>query len=170
MESQESRLEKDGNGTNLDDVTETNYVSWDPQDPTHPRNWPLWKKRSHILLVALITFLTPFASSMVAPAIPQLKTKFHFESGTLGSFIVSIYLLGYVFGPLVVAPMSEMYGRLPVYHFCNVGFVVTSIACAVSTNVHMLIGFRFLAGTFGSSPIALGGGTISDMIVQEERD
>ncbi|CAG8955438.1 hypothetical protein HYFRA_00010304 [Hymenoscyphus fraxineus] len=169
MESQESRLEKDGNGTNLDDVTETNYVTWDPQDPTHPRNWPLWKKRSHILLVALITFLTPFASSMVAPAIPQLKTKFHFESGILGSFIVSIYLLGYVFGPLVVAPMSEMYGRLPVYHFCNVGFVVTSIACAVSTNVHMLIGFRFLAGTFGSSPIALGGGTISDMIVQEER-
>lgn len=94
---------------------------------------------------------------MVAPAIPQLMTQFHFESDILGSFIVSIYVLGYVFGPLVVAPLSEMYGRLPIYHVCNIGFIVTSIACAVSTNVHMLIGFRFLSGTFGSSPIAYVG-------------
>jgi MFS family permease len=94
---------------------------------------------------------------MVAPAIPQLMSQFHFESDILGSFIVSIYILGYVFGPLVVAPLSELYGRLPIYHFCNIGFIVTSIACAVSTNVHMLIGFRFLSGTFGSSPIAYVG-------------
>lgn len=91
---------------------------------------------------------------MIAPAAPQLKDELHFESEILGSFIVIIYLLGYVFGPLVVAPMAEMYGRLPIYNVCNAGFVVTSIACAVSTNVHMLIGFRFLAGTFASSPIA----------------
>jgi MFS family permease len=91
---------------------------------------------------------------MIAPAIPQLMLEFNFNSDVLGSFIVSIYILGYVFGPLVVAPLSEMYGRLPIYHTCNVGFLITSVACALSTNVHMLIGFRFLNGTFGSSPVA----------------
>ena len=52
--------------------------------------------------------------------------------------------------------MSEMYGRLPLYHSCNVMFVVFNIACAVSTNLNMLIVFRFLAGTFGAAPLTLG--------------
>lgn len=33
----------------------------------------------------------------------------------------------------------------------------------------MLVGFRFLAGTFGVSPITLGGGTIADMIAPARR-
>lgn len=33
----------------------------------------------------------------------------------------------------------------------------------------MLIGFRFLAGTFGVSPITLGGGTIADLMAPEKR-
>ena len=175
MESQDNKPERTVEASGGVDAIENGeiYVSWDgPEDPANPRNWCLSKKSRHILLVALITFMTcepslrfltkflfanfnrPFASSMVAPAIPQLKSQLHFENNILGSFIVSIYLLGYVFGPLVVAPLSEMYGRVPIYHFCNIGFIVTSIACAVSSNVHMLIGFRFLSGTFGSSPVA----------------
>lgn len=173
MASQEDLQEKSAEPVD-GHASEDHYVVWEEYDPSHPRNWPIWKKRSHVLLVALITFMTcvtspprhessgmlkcstyrPFASSMIAPAVPQLKQQLHFDSGILGSFIVSIYLLGYVFGPLVVAPMAEMYGRLPIYHVCNCGFVIMSVACAVSTNVHMLIGFRFLAGTFASSPIA----------------
>lgn len=39
-------------------IPEIEYVSWDAQDPTHPRNWSIWKKRIHVLLVALITFMT----------------------------------------------------------------------------------------------------------------
>lgn len=33
----------------------------------------------------------------------------------------------------------------------------------------MLIGWRFLQGTFGSCPLTIGGGTISDMIIQQKR-
>jgi MFS family permease len=52
--------------------------------------------------------------------------------------------------------MSEMYGRLPIYHFCNVGFLAFTIACAVATDLNMLIGFRFMAGVFGSAPLTNG--------------
>ena len=95
--------------------------------------------------------------------------EFHSSNLTLASFVVSVYVLGYAIGPLVIAPLSELYGRLPVYHVCNVLFVVFTVACAVSTNLNMLIGFRFLEGTFGSCPLTIGGGTIADMIVQEKR-
>jgi MFS family permease len=46
----------------------------------------------------------------------------------------------------VIAPLSEMYGRLPLYHTCNFFFIVFAIACAVSTNMGMFIAFRFLMG------------------------
>ena len=48
-------------------------------------------------------------------------------------------------------------------------FIVFTVACGVSSNLNMLIGWRFLQGTFGSCPLTIGGGTISDMIIQEKR-
>ena len=69
----------------------------------------------------------------------------------------------------VIAPLSEMWGRNPLYHGCNVLFIIFNIACAVSSNLNMLIGFRFLAGCAGSSPLALGGGTIADVTNREQR-
>lgn len=69
----------------------------------------------------------------------------------------------------MIAPLSEMYGRLPLYHICNFMFIVFTIACGLSKNLGMIIVFRFLQGTFGASPLALGGGTIADLIPIEHR-
>ena len=106
---------------------------------------------------------------MFAPGVPEVVTEFKSANIQLASFVVSVYILGYAFGPFLIAPLSELYGRLVVYHTCNVGFVVFTIACAVSSNLNMLIGFRFLEGCFGSAPLTLGGGSIADMIIQEKR-
>jgi len=70
--------------------------------------------------------------------------------------VVSVYILGYAAGPLIVAPCSEIYGRLPVYHVTNVLFVIFTICCAESRSVGMLVAFRFLAGSVGSTPLVLG--------------
>lgn len=112
---------------------------------------------------------SPLASSMLAPGIPKVLSEFNSHNSQLGSFIVSIYILGYAFGPLVIAPLSELYGRLIIYHICNILFVVFTIACAVSSNIDMLVVFRFVQGLFGSCPLTIGGGTIADMIPQEKR-
>lgn len=113
--------------------------------------------------------LSPLASSMFTPGIPKVLEEFHSHNLELSSFVVSVYVLGYAFGPLVIAPLSEMYGRLVIYHTCNIFFVIMTIACAVSSNFNMLIAFRFFEGTFGSAPLTIGAGTIADMIVQERR-
>jgi multidrug resistance protein len=83
--------------------------------------------------------------------------------------VVSIYVLGYAVGPLIVAPISEIHGRVPMYHISNVMFVIFTIACAVSTSLPMLIVFRFLAGAAGSTPVSIGGGTFGDLFSVEER-
>ena len=62
-----------------------------------------------------------------------------------------------------------MYGRRWLYNITNMLFTIFTIACAVSSNLNMLIGFRFLAGCAGSAVLTMGGGTIADMFKQEER-
>lgn len=106
----------------------------------------------------------PLASAMFAPAVPTLMKEFNVQSSLLSGFVVSIFILGFVFGPLVFSPLSELYGRLPIYHGSNIMFFVFSIACALAKDLNMLIGFRFVAGCAGSAALAIGGGTIADVI------
>ncbi len=106
---------------------------------------------------------------MFAPGIPQLMAEFKSNNIELAAFVVSVYVLGFATGPLVLAPLSEMYGRVPIYHATNILFIVFTVACAVSSNLNMLIGFRFLEGCMGSAVLTNGGGTIADLIRQEHR-
>lgn len=106
---------------------------------------------------------------MFAPAISQVMDEFNSDNSVLASLVISIYVLGFATGPLVVAPLSETYGRLPVFHCCNILFITLVVACALSDNLPMLIIFRFLSGAAGSAVINLGGGTVGDLFAQEER-
>lgn len=117
----------------------------------------------------LIVIRRPLASSMFAPSVPQVMTAFRSNNEQLATFVVSVYILGFAFGPLAIAPLSEMYGRLPVYHISNLLFIILTILCGASQNLGMLITFRFLAGCFGATPMTLGGGTIADLLPAAKR-
>lgn len=106
---------------------------------------------------------------MFAPGVPDVIQEFHTRSQSLATFVVSVYILGFAMGPIVIAPLSEMYGRVPVYNACNVAFVAFTVACAVAPSMNSLIVFRFFAGCFGIAPITNGGGTIADMMPPEKR-
>ena len=94
------------------DGTETiTLVTWDgPDDPANPINWSTTSKFTNIGIVSALTFLTPLASSMFAPGIPLIESEFHNHNEELASFVLSIYILGFAIGPMVLAPMSELYG------------------------------------------------------------
>lgn len=79
---------------------------------------------------------------------------------TLG---VTTYVLGFAFGPLVWAPLSEVRGRRPVYILSWTVFTIFQIPCALARNAPMLIICRLIAGTFGSSPLANAGGSLADI-------
>jgi MFS family permease len=68
-----------------------------------------------------------------------------------------------------IAPLSELYGRRIVYFVCNVLFLILTIICGESINIGMLVAFRFLAGCAGAAPLSIGGGSITDMMVVEQR-
>lgn len=84
-----------------EEPTDPDTVWWDgPDDPQNPMNWSEIKKWATVAAVSGITFLTPLASSMFAPGVPELMKEFHRDSVTLEGFVISIYVLGFAFGPL----------------------------------------------------------------------
>jgi len=60
--------------------------------------------------------------------------------------LVTIWELGEAAGPLFIAPLSEIYGRYPVYNACNVLLIVGAAMSALSQSVGLLIFARFLTG------------------------
>ncbi|KAL6912461.1 hypothetical protein FSST1_010221 [Fusarium sambucinum] len=147
-------------------------IGWEKpieEDPENPMNWSKGRKWSIIGILSFITFLTPLASSMMAPGVPEIMTEFKNSSTEASTFIVSIFVLGFAFGPLLMAPLSEIYGRTPVYHVCNSLFVLFTVDCALSQDVGMLMAFRFLSGFVGVAVVTCGSGSIADMVPAEER-
>ncbi|CAH0044341.1 unnamed protein product [Clonostachys solani] len=147
-----------------------NTIDWDgPEDPQNPMNWSSAKKITNIGTISVLAFLSPLGSTITSPMSSDIMSTFGITNTTIEAFITSVYLLGYVFGPLLLAPLSEIYGRTIIYHTCNFGFLIWTVACALSNNIISLIIFRFLAGLAGSAPMTIGAGSIADMIPLHKR-
>ncbi|KAH8805493.1 major facilitator superfamily domain-containing protein [Xylogone sp. PMI_703] len=140
-----------------------------PNDPENALNWPSRKKFLNILVVSLITLLSPIASTISSAASADIMAHFHSTNESLGAFVTTVFLLGYTFGPIVIAPLSEMYGRAILYKVCMFFFIIFNVACAVANSLGSLIVYRLLAGIMGSCPVTLGAGSIADMIPAEKR-
>lgn len=53
--------------------------------------------------------LSALASAMFAPGVPQLMGEFGSKNTVLASLVVSIYILGNAFGPILLAPLSGIH-------------------------------------------------------------
>ncbi|EHA51706.1 hypothetical protein MGG_07595 [Pyricularia oryzae 70-15] len=147
-------------------------VWWeDPEqdDPANPLNWPNRKKWLNILTISVIAFFVPLVSSMLAPGIPAVMQDYHTDSTSFATFAVSIFVLGFACGSLILPPLSEMHGRVVVYHATNALFLLFTAACGLAPGESTLLAFRFLSGFAGVASITIGSGTIADLMPREQR-
>ncbi|KAF8800563.1 multidrug resistance protein 4 [Phlegmacium glaucopus] len=138
-------------------------------DPDNARNWSAKKKWTATAIVSFYTLVPPLASSMMAPGLPEVASKYGITNTTLIALTLSIFLISFGLGPLLLAPVSEMYGRTWVLHIGNFMSAAFSLGCAFAPTTGALIGFRFLSGLSGSAPIAVGGGSIGDLFSERDR-
>lgn len=76
---------------------------------------------------------------------------------------ISLFVAGYCVGPILWGPLSESYGRRPV--FIGTFFVYTcfQVGCALSKNTASILVFRFLGGTFAAAPLTNSGALLADI-------
>ncbi|VEU23572.1 DEKNAAC104483 [Brettanomyces naardenensis] len=132
--------------------------------PLKPRNWSTSKKLVYTILYGLATFSAQFNSAtMASESYVNRMNQLYGLSAECALLGTSLYVLGIAFGPMVFAPMSEMYGRkLGVF----VPFLISALftfSTSISYNVPGIMVTRFLAGFFAGAPIVSSGGVLADI-------
>lgn len=139
-----------------------------PDDPYKPLNWGFKKKAITTVLYGLTTMGATWSSSVYSPGIAQISADFGVgrEVGTLG---LTLLLFGFGIGPLIWAPLSEVYGRKPAVLVPYFIAAIFSFGTAAAKDIQTVMLTRFFAGVFGSAPITNTGGVLSDIWSAEER-
>ena len=154
----------------ISDDSNLNVVDWDgPDDPANPRNWSKTFKMVNISLLSISVLYCNLATTMYAPGANIMEREFGVTNQMLEILTITIASLGFALGQLFVAPLSELYGRLPLYRASAIFYLGFTAGCARSTNVAELLVFRCLTGCAAASYMSCGGGTIADLLPQEER-
>lgn len=102
-------------------------------------------------------------SSVASNETEALREKFHFPDGSQNVLPATTYLIGFVLGPLVFAPLSEQYGRRPILVSTLCLYTIFTMGSALAPNWAGFLVFRFLSGTFASPPMSVTGGSIADV-------
>lgn len=76
---------------------------------------------------------------------------------------ITLYTVGFVFGPCIAAPISDLHGRLVVYKVNIIILIICNAIAVASDNFAVLVIFRFFASLGGSGVMAVGAGTMADL-------
>ncbi|KAF2117270.1 benomyl/methotrexate resistance protein [Lophiotrema nucula] len=137
-------------------TAERYLVTWEGDaDPMNPRSMTTLRRWVIVLILA--------SSSVCVQLIPEFNS-----SRLLCTLGLSLYVAGLGTGPMFLSPLSEFYGRRPIYIGSFLFFTIWLIPCAVAQNLQTMLVARFLDGLVGSAFLSVAGGTVGDCFAKHE--
>jgi MFS family permease len=128
-------------------------VKYEENDKENPRNWPQVYRAWITLQLGMLAFTASLGSSIISPANATIATYVDVSTEIM-IFSVSLYLLGFAFGPMLWAPISETWGRRLSILPAMTCLGIFSIGTAVSKNAESVFITRFFGGLFASAPVS----------------
>ncbi|GFZ48386.1 hypothetical protein JCM24511_06134 [Saitozyma sp. JCM 24511] len=144
-----------GSGTPSDPY----LIDWLPDEPANPCNWSSSRRWIYTLIVAFSCLCIAFASTSYSAAVKDIIKAYPGTTQETAIAGIRLYVLGFGIGPLIWAPISELYGRNVAFNASYPIFVLFNMAGALSKNIPSILVFRLLAGSFGSAPLTNAGGS-----------
>ncbi|GME33655.1 Major facilitator superfamily [Neofusicoccum parvum] len=143
-------------------------VGWASGDLRNPRNWSKSYKWILTINTAIGSLAVSFSSSAYSGGLTTVMEEFD-TSREVAVAGLSLFVLGFALGPLLWAPLSELYGRQWIFFLTFGAFTAFNAGAAGAQNIETLLLLRFFAGSFGSSPLTNAGGVIADLFDTRER-
>lgn len=128
---------------------------------TSHRYLPGW-----IILMGALTAVGPLSIDMYLPAFPAIAGELD-ASGRLELTLASFFT-GLALGQLFYGPVSDRFGRKPPLYFGLSLFLLASIGAALSTDIHALIGWRFVQGLGGCAGMVISRAVVRDRCTPQE--
>jgi DHA1 family bicyclomycin/chloramphenicol resistance-like MFS transporter len=117
--------------------------------------------RRWIVSLAALTATTALSIDMSLPAQPVLARVFAVDAG-VAQLTLSLFLVGFACGQLVVGYLSDVRGRRPVL-LAGLGlFTVAGAACALSRSMPVLLACRLVQGAGAASGAVIGRAMVRD--------
>lgn len=98
---------EDQNSSPYKDEKEAYRVDWGPDDPENPQNWKTAYKGWLTFQLGMLALAASLGSSIISPAGNAIAHYAHI-SLEVATLPLSLYILGFVFGPLLWGPISEV--------------------------------------------------------------
>lgn len=139
----------------------------DDSDPLSPRNKSTPRKWSIVLILSSSALCVTCASALYTSTYEQLMPELDISRlvATLG---LSLFVCGLGLGPMFLSPLSEFYGRRPVYVAAFGLYLIWLVPCALARNLATMLVARFLDGLAGSAFLSVAGGTVGDMFPKDK--
>ncbi|KAI0360521.1 MFS general substrate transporter [Trametes cingulata] len=150
-------------------VTDTTVVGFEDGAAENPQEW---SRAYRWWLTSVFAFLC-FASTFALPAPIGFAGQFVSELGLdaeLLALSISLFVIGSFVGTWIWSPLSEQYGRRPIY-ICSLAlFTCIQVGTAFAKDAATLECLRLLAGIFIAAASSNGSAVMSDIWDAETRE
>jgi DHA1 family bicyclomycin/chloramphenicol resistance-like MFS transporter len=122
----------------------------------HNEQWspPTW-------VLSLGAGLAPFAVTLVAPAIPAMAIDLNADSN-IAQLVLTTLLLSIAVGQLVAGPLSDRFGRKPLFLGGAVAYCVAGFGAVLSDTIEGIIFFRVIQGLGAAAAVAMSRSIVVD--------
>ncbi|KAK5992985.1 Major facilitator superfamily multidrug transporter NAG4-like protein [Cladobotryum mycophilum] len=134
-----------------------------------PSEWSPARKCMMLILSCIACFLTGVVAGAYSP--PALIMAHDLGTSRLVVLVgITTYCFGFASAPMVLAPMSEVWGRKPIFMAAGAVFVIFPAICSVMTNIAGMLVCRFFQGIGTSVFSTVVGGVLADIWANHERN
>ncbi|KAK9239408.1 putative drug/proton antiporter YHK8-like protein 3 [Lipomyces kononenkoae] len=134
-----------------------------------PFRWTLRRKVTTLFGTFIASTLAAYSAGAYTMATEKLVSKWNI-SITEYNLGITLFVAGFGFAPMIMAPISETYGRYWVFVGAGVVFFLGTLGCAITDSFAGMLVSRLVTGSGGSIFATLTGGVISDLFHHDERN
>jgi len=134
-----------------------------------PFTWSESRKTVTLWVSCAVTVVTAYTAGSYAAAVGSMSEEWNVSEQAIYVGITT-FTTGFAIAPMVLAPVSEINGRYPVFVATGILFVVCQLSCAVTQSYAGMLVARFFAGVGGSTFSTMVGGVVSDIYHTKDRN
>lgn len=125
-------------------------------------------KKPALVIAVLNSFITPFMGSSINIALPAIGKELEVDAVLL-SWIATSYLLAIAVALVPSGRLGDIYGRKKIFAWGVILFTVSSLLCAFTHSVPLLLVYRVLQGVGNAMVFATGMAILVSVYAPNER-
>lgn len=128
---------------------------------SHPSKRAL-SRPEFVALIAAIMSLNALAIDVMLPALPHMGEALGVQDENNRQYVVSVYMIGFGIGQLLVGPLSDRFGRRAPL-LLGIGlYILAAVVAAFSPSFGFLLALRFVQGLGAASTRVVATAVVRD--------